>query len=77
MSLFAEVLGELDSINKLAICVSLDEGGVEIDGFFGVGLGESGEERDGDFIFEFFVNKIDDIFGDRWLTRFGFAGSGA
>ncbi len=77
VSLFAEVLGELDSIDKLAIGVSLNEGGVGIDGFFGVGFGESCEEGDGDFVFEFFVDKIDDVFGDGGFSGFGFAGSGA
>lgn len=77
MSLFAKILSEFQAIYKFAIRVSFEDGGVGIDGFFRIGFGQAGQEGDGYFIFEFFVDKIDDFFGDGWLSGFGFAGSGS
>lgn len=64
MGLFPKILCKLQPINKLAIRMPLDQRSIGIDGFFGVGFGETGEEGDGYFVFEFFVDEVDDFLGD-------------
>ncbi len=63
-SLFSKILIEFEPIDKLAIRMSFEDWCIGVDGFFGVGFGETGEEREWYFIFEFFVNEIDDFLGD-------------
>ena len=77
VGLFAKILGELQPINKLSIRMPFHQWSIGIDGFFGVGFGETGEEGDWHFVFEFFVDEVDDFLGDGWLAGFGFAGSGS
>jgi hypothetical protein len=45
-SLLSKVLSELEPIDKLAIRVSFEDWCIGVNGFFGVGFGKTGEERE-------------------------------
>jgi hypothetical protein len=64
MGFLPKVLGQLLSINELSVRKSFDKGMGGFQRFFRKCFCQSGQERDGDFVFELIVDKVNGFLGN-------------
>lgn len=64
MGFLSKVLCQLLSIDKLSVRKSFDKRMGGFQWFFRKGFCQSGQERDGDFVFELIVHEVDGFLGN-------------
>lgn len=68
MGLLTKVLNKLLAIDEFSFRMSFDKGVIGIYRLFTVSFGKSRKERNRNFVVEFFVDKVDNIIGNRRLS---------